>query len=167
MIRVHPEFHALLVALSFLPALSHSFDAEFCGRGTQSAEELDRGHWERYENVYIALVEKAELVRSVNIGTTVYFSVSIDEVFKGAPETTSSIGSRRTLNEWKGDVQEIMMGGWIDVFVGDRLLVFSNPNDDVVLGLCSASRVIEQGFVGIDDEAASTLRRLERWRDAP
>lgn len=56
------ELPVIVVLLTLLPGTAYPFDAEFCGRGVLTAGELDRGHWEHYENVYVALVDKAELV---------------------------------------------------------------------------------------------------------
>ena len=157
---------ALVTILTLQPLVSHAFDAEFCGRGVRTAEELDRRHWEHNENVYVALVEKAELLYPENSAPRVVFSLQVDEVFKGSPESTGSVYSQRVVNDWNSDVQEVLMGGWVEVFVGDRLLVFSDPDEDVPMGQCSATRVIEQGFVGIDEVSAATLRRVRQWHDA-
>ncbi|MCP5347243.1 MAG: hypothetical protein H7A04_10350 [Pseudomonadales bacterium] len=122
---------ALVTLLALQPLVGYAFDAEFCGRGVRTAEELDRGHWEHYENVYVALVEKAVLVYPENRLPRVVFSLQVDEIFKGSPESTSSVYSQRVINEWNGDLEQVLMGGWIEVFVGDRLLVFSNQGEDV------------------------------------
>jgi len=74
--------------------------------------------------------------------------------------------SRRTVNAWKADLR-IMDCGYVSVAPGDRLLIFAtSDNSEVMLGLCSASQVIEGASVADPERIAGSLKRLSRWRVA-
>jgi hypothetical protein len=137
-----------------------------CVKDILSAEEFDRSSWDHFENVYVGLVTRAELSFPDHTMPRITYSVVTEEIFKGDPDTTGDIRSQRIVNRWNSRIEVIACGD-VEVFVGDRLLIFSNPGESVYIGRCSASRIVDRMNSTVRRESADTLQRLRTWRDTP
>lgn len=151
-----------LLVISSLCLASESF-ASVCGRLIWDAEEVDRRDWDNSDNVYVGLVEEARIRYQESAMPRIYYTLKVEEIFKGNPEATLSIYSSRIVNEWNAELQEVLLGSTAIITVGDRLLVYSN-SEEVVINGCTASRVVESLFAGINERNAATLQRLRAWR---
>tara|TARA_R100001377_G_scaffold30112_1_gene16463 strand:+ start:3034 stop:3423 length:390 start_codon:yes stop_codon:yes gene_type:complete len=125
--------------------------------------EFDQRSWDSSQNVYVGMVTKAELSFPAGSMPVVSYTLVVDEVFKGDPATSGPIQSSRSVRPWDSELEEWVCGG-AEVLVGDRLIVFSNPNESVHMGSCSATRVIEKMNTSMSVESRDTLDRVRAWR---
>lgn len=136
-----------------------------CITANLTAAEFDSLSWDNSQNVYVGTVVKAELSFPDNSMPVITYTLMTEEVFKGNPDTTGLILSRRTIRPWHSDIEEWVCGS-AEVFIGDRLLIFSNPDQPVYIGMCSSSRVVERLNSPISSDTRSTLERMRIWSRA-
>lgn len=132
-----------------------------CIKSIMSAAEYDERSWQSSEHVFLGLVTSAELVSRAGAGPEIVYKVKPEEIFKGNPASITKVYSTRIINGWNVALEEVGCGS-ITIGVGDRVLLFSRPDNTAYLGFCSASRVIEG--VGADAGVDATLGRLRQWR---
>lgn len=152
-----------LLTFILVMAVPTAWACGVCIRSIMSPSEFDQRSWDSNQNVYVGVVSKAELSYPTDSMPVVRYTLQVDEVFKGNPDNSGPIQSKRTVRPWDSEVEEWVCGV-AEVFVGDRLVVFSNPNESVHVGSCSATRVIETMNVTISSESRDTLERLRGWR---
>lgn len=152
----------IILLVSSVCFATESF-ASACGRLIWDAEEVDRRDWDNSDTVYVGLVEEARIRYPETGFPRVYYTLKVEEVFKGKPVATLAVYSHRIVNEWNAKLQEVLLGSSAIIAVGDRLLVYSNSNDVVISG-CTASRVVESQLDGINERNAATLQRMRAWR---
>jgi hypothetical protein len=136
-----------------------------CGRDVIDPAEYDKQAWDGSSVVYVGRVTRAEARDRGNSSFEITYSVEPEEVFKGQPSSVKRVYSERPVNGWQSRMQ-IVDGGSVSVAPGDRLLIFGTPEGEALLGLCSASQVIEGRGVSQPERIAGSLKRLRSWRDA-
>lgn len=146
---------ALLISISSEVALACSA----CIKDILEPEEFDRRAWENSDHIFIGRVRSTELVRLPDGQVEVLYSLKVIETFKGDPEKVSKVLSTgATLPD-----PNAIKCGTLSIDRGDRLLIFSNPTNEAILGLCSPSRVIRGESEVSREERRNTLRRLRSW----
>jgi hypothetical protein len=155
---------SLLTAVSLLAPIAWACGA--CVKDILSLHEFDQTSWDHYQNVYVGLVTRAELAPSDDATRQITYSLVPEEIFKGDPNATEDVHSRRVVDSWDSEVRRVACGDE-EIFIGDRLLVFSNPGEAAYVGRCSASRVVERMNTRISPETRETLERMREWRTSP
>jgi hypothetical protein len=136
-----------------------------CVRDIANPADYDRRSWDTSSIVFVARVTKAEARDVGNSTVEITYSIEPEEVFKGEPSAVKRVYSQRTVNGWEAGFR-LSDCGYVSVAPGDRLLIFATSDSEVMLGLCSASQVIEGVGVTKPERIAGSLKRLRRWRDA-
>lgn len=134
-----------------------------CIRDIMSPEEFDKRSWDSAEHVFLGLVTKSELVFITGSLPEVVYQVTVEETFKGNPNSVTKVYSRRIVNDWKAGIEEVGCGD-ITIGSGDRVLLFSRPDSTAYIGTCSSSRVIEGVDAEDESDVRSTLGRLRQWQ---
>lgn len=155
----------ILIAYIFMILSPFASACSNCITANLTAAEFDRLSWDNTQNVYVGTVVKAELSFPENSMPVITYTLKTEEVFKGNPDTTGLIHSRRTIKPWHSEIEEWVCGS-AEVFIGDRLLIFSNPDQPVYIGMCSASRVVDSLSNPISNDTRSTLERMRAWSSA-
>lgn len=155
-------YRMVLIAFTLTVLSSNALACSNCITASLTAAEFDRLSWDNSRNVYVGTVVKAELSFPENSMPVITYTLKTEEVFKGNPDTTGVIHSRRTLRPWHSDLEEWVCGS-AEIFVGDRLIIFSNPDQPVYIGMCSASRVVDRLNSSTSREARNTLERMRSW----
>jgi hypothetical protein len=156
---------ALSLLAAMLPVLGWACSS--CLKQTMDPLQFDERAWRQSSTVFVALVTHAELVRLPGRSAEIQYRWETEEVFKGDPARVRRVFSARSIAAWQSGLEE---GGCASVSIspGDRLLIFDTPPDEfVVIGACSASRVIEGVSAGATTDVRATLERLKRWAASP
>jgi hypothetical protein len=126
-------------------------------------QQFDERAWRQSRTVFVALVTDAELVRLPGRSAEIQYRWETEEVFKGDPARVRRVFSGRSISAWQNAIEEVSCAS-VSISPGDRLLIFDTPPDNfVVVGACSASRVIEGVSAGPSADVRATLERIKRW----
>ena len=148
-----------LFLLSALVSSGLALACSACIWDAFSPEELDRMSWEESDHVVLGLVVGATLIRETS---EIEYQVEPEEVFKGTLSGITRIYSRSVISDVARG-QRVVGCGEAAVPVGVHVLLFSGRNNEVHLGPCSKSRVMD---AHTNDEIAAedeTLRRIRNW----
>lgn len=155
----------LLGSASLVVIVPVAWACSACGRDIIDPAEYDKQAWYGASVVYVGRVTQAQARDRGNSSFEITYSVEPEEVFKGQPSSVKHVYSERTVNGWQSGIKVVDCGS-VSVAPGDRLLIFATPAGEALLGLCSASQVIEGLGVSKPERIAGSLKRLRSWRDA-
>jgi hypothetical protein len=155
----------LLGLASLIVVVPVAWACSACDRDIADPADYDKRSWDGSSTVFVARVTKAEARDVGNLSVEITYSIEPEEVFKGEPSAVKRVYSQRTVNGWEASLRFVDCGH-VSVTPGDRLLIFAASDGEVMLGLCSASQVIEGVGATKPVRIAGSLKRLRRWRDA-